>query len=148
LEGRRSSISAEGIKATGSTKPRKVKLRLTVILELVNGPRGLPSKEVYGILIAEPIGSFDGVVHVVEPVVLGIAGGVYATLGSDSVRARGEELRDDGHPEAFAAKAEGCPQTCAARPHHHYVVDVIHQGVNLSRNGRTSTRLCKGINRH
>lgn len=67
------------------------------------------------VLISEPIGSLDCVVHVPLPVVvLHVAeSGVDATLSGDCVRSGGEEFCDDGCFEAFSNEAECCAQTGA-----------------------------------
>lgn len=66
-----------------------------------------------GVLVAEPVGTLDGVVHVPPPVVLGhvAEGGVDAALRGDSVRTSGEELGNTGRLEASLGEAEGGTKT-------------------------------------
>lgn len=60
----------------------------TKVFELDDGPGCLSTHVVDGILVTEPIGTLDGVVHMPPPVVLGhvTKGCIDTTLGGDSVR--------------------------------------------------------------
>jgi hypothetical protein len=69
-----------------------------------------------GVLVTEPVGALDRVVHVPSPVVLVHVAerGVDAALGGDRVASRGEELGNAGRVEASLGQAEGGTQTGAA----------------------------------
>ncbi len=85
------------------------------MLEFDNGSRGLAGHVVNGILVAEPVGALDGIVHVPPPVILVHVpeGSVDATLGGNGMTSRGEELRDTGSVEAGLGKTECCTETRA-----------------------------------
>mmetsp|Transcript_96380 Transcript_96380/g.234239 ORF Transcript_96380/g.234239 Transcript_96380/m.234239 type:complete len:411 (+) Transcript_96380:519-1751(+) len=70
-------------------RPRE---RQAVRLQLDNGTRRLTAHVVDGVLVAQPVRSLDGIVHVPSPVVLRDVGqrGVDAALRRHRVRARGE----------------------------------------------------------
>lgn len=71
-----------------------------VVLELDDGGHGFPRHVVDCVLVAEPVGALDRIVHVPAPVVGGHVAerGVDATLCGDGVGARGEEF---GHAGGF-----------------------------------------------
>lgn len=50
------------------------------VFQFYDGLRGLSGHVVYGVLIAQPIGTFDGVVHVIEPRIF-----FHATWGRDFI---------------------------------------------------------------
>lgn len=108
---------------------------ITVILEFVNHARGFPGEEVYGVLVAQPVGSFHGVVHVEEPVVIVriiifvIQDSVDATLSGYGVRSGREEFRHHRYAISFDTEAKSGPQSCASCSYHHYVVAVVYQGI-------------------
>lgn len=66
-----------------------------------------------GVLVTEPIGALDGIVHVPTPVVNGTVteGGVDTTLSSDGVGTGGEELGDDGSLETLLGETHGGTET-------------------------------------
>ena len=65
-----------------------------------------------GVLVTEPVGALDSVVHVPPPVVLVHVAerGVDATLSGDSVASRGEELGYASRVETSLGQAEGRSQ--------------------------------------
>lgn len=79
------------------------------------------------ILITQPIGTLDGIVHVPSPVVLVHVskGGVDATLGGDSVTSGREKLGDTGSVEAGLSETEGGSQTGATCTDNEGIVLVI-----------------------
>lgn len=89
-----------------------------------------------GVLVAEPVGTLDGVVHVPAPVVLVhvAESGVDTTLGSDSVASCGEQLRDTGSVEASLGQTEGGAQTGATGTDNEGIVLVVlaKEGVVLA----------------
>ncbi len=101
------------------------------LLQLEDGGGGLAAHVVDGVLVAEPVGALDGVVHVPAPVVLGhvAEGGVDAALGGDGVGAGGEQLGDAGCFEAGFGQAHGGAETGAAGADYHGVEFVIYDGV-------------------
>mmetsp|Transcript_4714 Transcript_4714/g.11881 ORF Transcript_4714/g.11881 Transcript_4714/m.11881 type:complete len:335 (-) Transcript_4714:384-1388(-) len=78
-------------------------------LQFQHGLRGLATHVVDGVLIAEPIGSLDGVVHVPSPIVRSHVPQcrVDPALRRDGVRARGEELGDARGLEPRLGEAHG-----------------------------------------
>lgn len=89
--------------------------RHSVVLQLDDSLGGFASHVMDCILISEPIGSLDCVVHVPFPVVvLHVAeSGVNAALSSDCVRSGGKKFCDYGCFKSFSDKAESCAQTGA-----------------------------------
>ena len=65
------------------------------------------------ILVTEPVGALDGVVHVPSPVILVHVAerSVDAALSSDRVTSRGEELRNTRSVEPGLGKAESSAKT-------------------------------------
>lgn len=65
------------------------------------------------VLVTQPVGTLDGIVHVPSPVVLVhvTEGGVDTTLSSDSVASGREQLGDTGSVETGLSKTEGGSQT-------------------------------------
>lgn len=83
------------------------------MLELDNGGGSLTGHVVNGILVTEPVGTLDSVIHVPSPVVLVhvAEGGIDATLSSDSVASSGKKLRDTGRIETGLGETEGSTET-------------------------------------
>lgn len=83
-----------------------------VVLQLNDGCRGLPRHVVDGVLVAKPVGTLDGIVHVPSPVILVHVseGGIDTALGGDGMASRGEELRYTGCVETSLGETERCPQ--------------------------------------
>jgi len=69
-----------------------------------------------GVLIAEPVGTLDSIVHVPSPIVLVHVpqSGIDASLGGHGVAPRGEELGDAGRLKARLGETECCPQARTA----------------------------------
>lgn len=113
-------------------------LSLTIIFKLVDDARGFPRKEMYGVLISQPVGSFHGVVHVIDPVVLLLVvdNGIYTALRGHGVRPSREELRYHRYAVTFAAEAKRCSQTRTTRSNYHHVVAVIYQRIILQIDGQ------------
>lgn len=103
----------------------------TEVLELDDGRRSLTSHVVDGVLVTEPVGALDGVVHVPVPVILVHVsqGSVDTTLGSNGVGTSGEQLGDTGGVEAVLGQAEGSAETRTTGAHHHSVVLVVDDAV-------------------
>ncbi len=72
------------------------------VLELVDDLGRHPAHVLDRVLVAEPVGALDRVVHVPQPVVLGHVAerGADAALRRDRVRARREHLGQHGHRQA------------------------------------------------
>src|SRR5215468_5976423 len=68
----------------------------TIVVELVDCAVGVAAHVLDGVLVAQPVGAFHGIVHVPAPVVVAHVadGGGDTTLRSHRVRARGENLGD------------------------------------------------------
>ena len=83
------------------------------------------------ILVAEPVGSFDRVVHVPAPVVLPHIAErrANAALRRDRVASRRKYLRDTGDLEPRLGKSEGCAKTGATGSDDDDVVAMIDEFV-------------------
>jgi hypothetical protein len=68
---------------------------------------------VNSVLVSQPVGSLDGVVHVPPPVVLVHVskGGVNSSLGGDGVRSGGEKLGDTSSVESGLGQTESRTKT-------------------------------------
>src|SRR5262245_11861092 len=101
--------------------------RQAPVLELVHRRRRVAAHVLDGVLVAEPVGALDGVVHVPAPVVLAHVAerGRDAALRRHRVRAGREYLGDAGGAQPGFAAADHGAQSGAAGPHHHHVVAVI-----------------------
>ena len=97
------------------------------MFELDDGCRRLSGHIMDSILVAEPVGALDSIVHVPSPIVLVhvTERSVDAALGSDSVASGREELRDTGCVEAGLGKTEGCPQAGTASSDNNRIVLVV-----------------------
>lgn len=97
------------------------------MLELDNGGGRLPRHVVNGVLVAQPVGTLDRVVHVPSPVVLvAVAeGGVDASLGRGRVASRGEELGYAGRLEALLRKTDGGTETGATTADDERIILVV-----------------------
>lgn len=72
------------------------------MLKLDDGGGSFTGHVVDSVLVTQPVGALDGVVHVPSPIILVHVSksSVDTTLGSYRVRSCGEELRDTGSLEA------------------------------------------------
>jgi len=88
----------------------------TVVLELNDGVGSFSSHVVDGVLVTEPIGALDSVVHVVLPAVFFhvAESGVDSSLSGDGVRSSWEELGDASSVEASFGEAESGAETSSA----------------------------------
>ncbi len=97
------------------------------MLELVDRGRRFAAQIFDRVLVAEPVGALDGVVHVPGPVVrthVAEAGGD-AALRRDGVAAGREDLGDAGGLQAFFGRAHGGAQARAAGADDDDVIDMI-----------------------
>jgi len=103
--------------------------RHTVVLEFVNGIGRVAAEILDGILVAQPVGTFDGVVHVPAPVVRAHVRkrGSNAALGRNGVRARWKHLGDAGCLQARFRAAKGGAQARAASTHDDDIVGVVDE---------------------
>lgn len=108
------------------------------MLKLDDGSRSLAGHVVNSVLVTEPVGSLDGIVHVPSPVVLVhvTQGSVDTALCGDGVTSRGEELGDTGSVEASLGKTESSAQTGTTSTHDDGIVLVINDGVLGGQEGR------------
>ena len=104
-----------------------------VVLELDHRRDRLAAHVFDGVLVAEPVGTLDRVVHVPAPIVRAhvAEGGADAALRRDRVAARGEDLADAGRLQSLLGDAEGGPQPGAAGADHHHVVVMVDELVCL-----------------
>src|SRR5215471_14360740 len=97
------------------------------MLELVNGGRRIAHHVLDRVLVSEPIGALDGVVHVPAPIVLAhVAQGCGdAALRRYGVRAGWENLGDAGSLEPGLTAADNRAQSRAAGADDDHVISVI-----------------------
>ena len=86
-----------------------------------------------GVLVTEPVGSLDGVVHVVAPVVVThvAQGGRDPSLGGDGVAPGREDLGNAGGRQTGLGQTQGGAQARSAGADHNHVVGVIDNGVGV-----------------
>ena len=97
------------------------------VLEFVHGGGRILGQVLNRILIAEPVRSLDGVVHVPAPVVFRHVAkrSRYATLSGDSVGAGRKNLGDARCLQTGLRGTESRPETGPPGAHHHHVICVI-----------------------
>lgn len=103
----------------------------TVVFQLDNGLGGLLGHVVDGVLVSEPIGTLDGVIHVPLPVI-GVhvsESGVDTSLRSDGVGSGGEQLGDTSGVEASLGQTEGGSETGSTGSNNNTIVLVVDDGV-------------------
>ena len=112
--------------------------RHAVVLELVDGGGRVAAQVFDGVLVAEPVGALDGVVHVPAPVVRPHVAERRgdAALRRDRVRARREHLGDAGGLQAGLGAAERGAQAGAAGADDDDVVGVVGDGIGPAVDGR------------
>ncbi len=95
------------------------------------GGRRFLAHELDGVLVAEPVRPFDGVVHVPAPVVRTHVAerGADATLRGHGVTARGEQLGDARRREPCFGKAQRGAEPGAAGADDEHVVSVVDEFV-------------------
>ncbi len=101
------------------------------MLELVNRLRRFAHEVFYRVLIAQPVRTLDGVVHVPRPMVgrvIAEAGGNTA-LRRHRVRAGGKHLRDAGRLQTDFRAAHGRTKARSTRAHYDRVVNVINNRI-------------------
>merc|ERR1712093_21258 len=111
----------------------------TEVLELDDGVGRLSAHVVNSVLVAEPVGTLDGVVHMPSPVVLGhvAKSSVDTTLSGDSVGSGGEELCDAGGVEAGLCETEGGSQAGTTGADDDGIVLVVDDRVLAGDDGRS-----------
>ena len=78
-----------------------------------------------GVLVAQVVGAFNGVVGVVMPVVARVfERGVYAALGGVGVASDGVDFGYDGHIRAVLTRGESGPHSGQSRAYDEYVMGV------------------------
>ena len=113
------------------------------VFQFVHRRNGLAAHVFDGVLVAEPVGALDGVVHVPLPLVLGHVAERRANpaLGGDGVGTGGKDLGQAGGLQAFGHGAEGGAQAGAAGADNDNIVIVVderggsHGPVTLQRPG-------------
>jgi hypothetical protein len=117
------------------------------MLELIDRGRGVGAHVLDGVLVAEPVGALDRVVHVPAPVVLAhvAEGGANAALGGDRMAAGRENFGDAGGLEPGGGHAESGAQPGAAGADDDDVVHMLmdrigggHRRIRLPRRGEGS----------
>ncbi len=112
--------------AFGGTRERQ-----SVVLELDDGRRRLLAHELDGVLVAEPVRPFHGVVHVPAPVVLTHVPerGADASLRGDGVTSCREQLGEAGCRKTRLRQTERRAQAGAACPDDDDVVSMVDERV-------------------
>jgi hypothetical protein len=116
--------------------------RQAPVLELIDRGRRVAAHVFDRVLVAEPVGALDGVVHVPAPVVLAHVAerGRDAALRRDRMRAGRKHLGDAGGLEASLAAADDRAQARSAGADHHHVIGVV-----LDRIGLALDRRCAAV---
>ena len=112
--------------------------RQAPVLELVDGLRRVAAQIFDGVLVAEPVGALDGVVHVPAPVVLAHIAerGGDAALGRHRVRTGGKDFGDAGGAQSGLAATDDGAQARAAGADDDDVIGVIFDRVGAAVDGR------------
>src|SRR5665213_1080696 len=102
------------------------------MLKLDHRGSGLPAHVFDSVLVAEPVGPLDRVVHMPLPAILAEVAetGGNAPLGRDSVAARRKYLRDAGSRQARLYGPLGGTQPRAAGTDDHYIKRVVDEFVS------------------
>src|SRR5262249_36180326 len=105
-----------------------------VVLELVDRLRRVAAQIFNGVLIAQPIGPLDGVVHVPAPIVRTHVAerGCDAALSGNRVRAGRKHLANAGGLQAGGSAAGRRPQAGATGADDDDVVDVVGEGIGFA----------------
>ena len=127
--------------------PRK---RQAPMLQLVNRFRGVTAQIFDRVLVAEPVGALDRVVHVPAPVVFAHIAerSRNAALRRHRVRAGGEDFGDAGGAQARFAAADDRAQAGAAGANDHHVVSVILNRIGAAVDGRSGASAVCSIGCH
>ncbi len=101
--------------------------RHAIVLQLDDRGDGFLTHVLDRVLIAEPVGTLDGVVHMIAPVIIAhIAEGSGNTaLCRDGVRARREQLGYAGGLQTGFRHPERCPQTGTTGTDDHNIIFMI-----------------------
>jgi len=108
--------------------------RKAVMFQFVDGGGGMPAQVFDRVLVAEPVGPLDGVVHVPAPVVgahVAERGG-HPALSGHGMRASRKHLRHAGGFQAGFGAAERRAKSGATRTHDNDVVGVVDHRVGLA----------------
>ena len=121
--------------------------RQAPMLELVHRLRRVAAQIFDRVLVAEPIGALDGVVHVPAPVVLAHIAerGGDAALRRHRVRARREDLGDAGGAQAGFTAADDGAQSGAAGADDDDVVSVILDRIGAAVDGRSCAGAVRSV---
>ena len=116
--------------------------RQAPVLQLVNGLWRVAAQVFDSVLIAEPVGTLDGIVHVPAPVVLAHVAerGGDAALRGHRMRARGEHFGNAGGAQAGLAATDHRAQAGTAGADHHHVVAVILDRICVAVDRRSAAR--------
>ena len=120
------------------------------MLQLVNRFRGVTAQIFDRVLVAEPVGALDRVVHVPAPVVFAHIAerSRNAALRRHRVRAGGEDFSDAGGAQARFAAADDRAQAGAAGADDHHVVSVILNRIGAAVDGRSGASAVCSIGCH
>ena len=124
--------------------------RQAPVLQLVHGGRRVAAHVFDRVLVAEPVGALDGVVHVPAPVVLAHVAerGRDAALRRDGVRAGREHLGDAGGAQAGFGAADDRAQARAAGADHDHVIGVVLDRIGAAvHRRRAAVAVCRFLGR-
>ncbi|KAH3663545.1 hypothetical protein OGAPHI_004946 [Ogataea philodendri] len=105
----------------------------TVVFQLDNRVWGFSCHVVDGVLVSQPVRTFDSVVHVPSPFVRVhvTESGVDTTLSCHSVRSGWEQFRDTGNFEALLGQTKRCSKTGTTGTNHDDIVFVVDDVIIL-----------------
>ena len=103
--------------------------RHAVVLQFDDGRGRLLAHQLDGVLVAEPVGTLDRVIHVPAPVIGPHVAqrGADAALRGDRVAARRKQLADAGRGQAGLGQTERRAQPGAAGPDDDHIVGVVDE---------------------
>ena len=124
--------------------------RQAPVLELVHRLRRAAAHIFDGVLVAEPVGALDRVVHVPAPIVFAHVAERRrdAALRCDGMRARRKHLGDARGAQAGLAATNHGAQAGAAGANNHHVVGVVFDRISAAIDGRRRGAAVGSVIRH
>ena len=112
------------------------------MVEFVNGGGRIAAQVLDCVLVAEPVGAFNGVVHMPSPIVRPHVAerSRNATLRRDGVRTRGKHFRNARRAQAGPGAADARSQARAARADHNNIECVVGDRIGLASERRRALR--------
>src|SRR5581483_8924727 len=123
--------------------------RQTPVLQFIDRRRRVAAQVFDGVLVAEPIGALDGVVHVPAPVILTHVAerGGNAALRRNGMRAGGKDFAYAGSAQTGFAASDHGTQTRSACTDHDDIVAVIFDRIGAPVDCRSAVRfsICRHV---